>query len=74
MDEAIKQAALFQLVTPVSGAVVLETKEQFAQNGLQPVDAQTVPSVPEPGVGALVVVGLLVIRAMRSKKPPQFTP
>ncbi len=73
VDEAIKQAALFQLVTPVSGAVVLETKEQFAQNGLQPVDAQTVPSVPEPGVGALVVVGLLLMRVMRSRKPNQIT-
>lgn len=65
--EATKQAALFQLVTPVSGAVVLETKEQFAQNGLQPVDADTVPSVPEPGAGTLIIVGLMVLRLARKR-------
>jgi hypothetical protein len=68
VEEAIKQAALFQLVTPVSGAVVLETKEQFAQNGLQPVDVDTVPSVPEPSAGALIVVGLLVLRLARKRR------
>jgi len=67
--EAIKQAALFQLVTPVSGAVVLETKEQFAQNGLQPVGVETVPSIPEPGAGALVIVGFLVLRLVKKRKP-----
>lgn len=65
--EAIKQAALFQLVTPVSGAVVLETKEQFAQNGLQPVGVDTVPSIPEPSAGALVVVGLFALRFVKKR-------
>jgi hypothetical protein len=67
VEEATKQAALFQLVTPVSGAVVLETMEQFTQNGLRPVDVETVPSVPEPGVGALVIVGLLALRLARRR-------
>lgn len=67
VDEAIKCAALFQLVTPVSGAVVLETKEQFAQNGLQPVEMDTVPSIPEPGVGALLIISLATLHLARKK-------
>jgi hypothetical protein len=58
-DEAMRLAARFQLVTPVSGAVVLETKQQYAVAGLQPVDAATVPTIPEPGTGVLLLVGLL---------------
>lgn len=68
VDEAIKRAAAFQLVTPVSGAVVLETKEQFAQNGLQPVDVDSVPSIPEPGVGALLIASLATWHLARKKK------
>ena len=67
VDEAIKRAALFQLVTPVSGAVVLETKEQFAQNGLQPVDVDSVPSIPEPTVGALLIVSLTTWHLARKR-------
>lgn len=49
-------AATYQLVTPVSGAVVLETKEQFEQHGLTPVDpsaAPSIPSIPEPSTTLL---------------------
>jgi hypothetical protein len=68
LEEATKQAALFQLVTPVSGAVVLETMAQFTQHGLHPVDAESVPAVPEPGVGTLVIVGLLALRFARKQR------
>jgi hypothetical protein len=47
-DDASKLAAGHQLVTPFSGAVVLETKQQYAQNNLTPAAANTVPVVPEP--------------------------
>jgi hypothetical protein len=57
-DTAVRLAGLYQLVTPVSGAVVLETKQQFDQAGLQSVDPQSVPTVPEPGTIALLVLGL----------------
>ena len=67
LREAAKLAGLFQLVTPVSGAVVLETQQQYAQTGLTPVETQTVPSIPEPGIGALLVLGLGLIVAHRRK-------
>ena len=33
----------YQLVTPVSGAVVLETAEQYLEAGLEPVSEETSP-------------------------------
>lgn len=59
---ALDLAMKYQLVTPVSGAVVLETKEQYDQFGLRPVDANTVPTIPEPEEYLLfaVVFGLII--------------
>lgn len=54
LDRAIKLALALQLVTPVSGAVVLETQQQYDRHGLQPVPAETVPTVPEPGTALLL--------------------
>lgn len=65
-DEALNEAATtlavrYQLVTPISGAVVLETAEQYREAGLKPVDAGTVPTIPEPEMVALLaVVGIFV--------------
>ena len=58
--EAMQLAGLYQLVTPVSGAVVLETKAQYQQAGLQPAPAESVPVVPEPSSGLLCLVGLVI--------------
>lgn len=55
-EDAVKLAALYQIVTPVSGAVVLETKEQYQRAGLEPVDAGTVPTIPEPETWLLIAV------------------
>jgi hypothetical protein len=59
--EAIELAARYQLVTAVSGAVVLESQAQYDAAGLQPVPEGTVPTIPEPEEWALIVVALLVI-------------
>ena len=55
-------AAKYQLVTSVSGAVVLETMEQFKQHGLEPVsatDAPQIPGVPEPSSALLVMISVM---------------
>lgn len=57
LDLAVKN----QLVTPVSGAVVLETQAQYEQFGLRPVDANTVPTIPEPEEYLLFAVVLSLI-------------
>jgi hypothetical protein len=59
--EATKIATDYQLVTPVSGAVVLETAAQYAANGLTPVDPATVPTVPEPETVALLGVAAAAV-------------
>ncbi|HYG82132.1 MAG TPA: VIT domain-containing protein [Pyrinomonadaceae bacterium] len=55
-EKAVKVAAQYQLVTPVSGAVVLETAQQYERAGLKPVEAGTVPTIPEPETVLLVAV------------------
>jgi Vault protein inter-alpha-trypsin domain len=66
--EARSLAIQYQLVTPVTGAVVLESAEQYRASGLQPVDAGTVPTIPEPGMLALLIVaGAFLIWLMYMK-------
>ena len=59
--KAIALASEHQLVTPVTGAVVLETQEQYDEMGLTPVPFDAVPSIPEPSTWALWCVGLLLM-------------
>jgi len=53
---AVALASQYRLVTPVSGAVVLETKQQYDESRLTPVSQATVPTVPEPHEWALLVI------------------
>ena len=70
-SSAITLAAQYQLVTPVTGAVVLETEQQYRNNELKPVDAGTVPTIPEPEMIVLFIVAgafMLWIAYMKYRK------
>jgi hypothetical protein len=63
-------AATYQLVTPLSGAVVLETQAQYAAHGLTPGDpaaSPQVPNIPEPST-ALLVLLTVTAAALRRKR------
>jgi hypothetical protein len=64
-------AAQYQLITPVSGAVVLESKQQYDENRLTPVSQATVPTVPEPHEWALMFVALAGLIWLASRKRRQ---
>lgn len=62
--ELAKLAAKYQLVTPVSGAVVLETKQDYKRFGLEQADGSTTPSVPgipEPSTALLALIASLML-------------
>jgi hypothetical protein len=65
----IEFAHEYQLVTPVTGAVVLETQQQYEAAGLTPVAEGTVPSIPEPEEWALLAIAALVL-LHAWKRPP----
>jgi hypothetical protein len=70
-DQALQLAGRYQLVTAISGAVVLESQTQYQAAGLKPVEAQSVPAVPEPSTWVLLVMGLACFagQAFRRRKP-----
>ena len=62
VGDAVEWAGRWQLVTTVSGAVVLETRAQYAAAGLKPVDPLTTPQVvPEPQTWLLMALGLVLL-------------
>lgn len=67
-ERAVALALDHQLVTPVTGAVVLETQEQYDRDGLKPVDPATVPSVPEPATWMLLLVSAACLGALQWKR------
>jgi hypothetical protein len=67
-DDAIRLAARQQLVTPVTGAVVLETKQQYAANGLEPASPQSVPMIPEPRTTELLLLAGACVLWRRLRK------
>lgn len=75
MEEVMKSrdgalATKYQLVSYVSGAVVLETQEQYDRHGLKPVDANSapaVPNVPEPSSALLILLGAMAACLRRKR-------
>ena len=64
---AVALASRYQLITPVTGAVVLETKQQYDESRLTPASPASVPTVPEPHEWMLILIvcaflGWLVLR------------
>ncbi len=70
IEEATQLAIQYQLVTPASGAVVLETQQQYDQAGLQPVEAGTVPTIPEPETLLLIMVVATIFLWMLWRRKP----
>jgi hypothetical protein len=55
LAQAVKLAAAFQLVTPVTGAVVLENQKQYEESKLHPADPDAVSNIPEPATWILLL-------------------
>jgi hypothetical protein len=73
--KAIALAHRLNIVTPVSGAVVLETDSEYKNNGLAIPGSADVPTVPEPETWALIalVAALLLWQVRRLRRPrPAF--
>lgn len=69
-EAATALAARYRLVTPVSGAVVLETQAQYEANRLTPAGQASVPTVPEPHEWALMLLaGLALLWLARRRFP-----
>lgn len=60
-EKIIDFAAKYQIVTPVSGAVVLENQQQYRDAGLKPVDSGSVPTIPEPHEWAMIIIALVFL-------------
>ena len=70
----IELARRLNLITHVSGAVVLETARQYQENGLPVPSADDVPTVPEPETWALLAIlaaiALWLLRRRSRQLPP----
>jgi hypothetical protein len=58
--QAVRIAQQYRLVTPVSGAVVLETDADYVRAGLKSPGDIKVPTIPEPETWALIVIAITV--------------
>ena len=61
----------WHIVTPVTGAVVLESQQQYEDNGLEQVNAESVPTVPEPSSVLCLAIAfcvLLCVMAFRRRR------
>jgi hypothetical protein len=71
---AVALATSYRLVTPVSGAVVLESRQQYEESGLTPASQATVPTVPEPHEWAMLGIALAALAwLVRRRRRQQAT-
>jgi hypothetical protein len=61
---ATELAVRYRLVTPRTGAVVLETAQQFAEAGLEPAGPGEVPTIPEPATELLLLMAAVALAAV----------
>ncbi len=62
-------ATEYRLVTPVSGAVVLETRQQYEESRLMPATKAGVPTVPEPEEWALIILSVVAFLWLMRRQP-----
>ena len=68
---AMRVAVTHRVVTPVTGALVLENDAQYKQAGIEGIDPGSVPISPEPAtwaVLAIIAVAFVVAVARRSRE------
>ena len=74
VQKAVALAQKYQLVTPVSGAVVLENAQQYKEAGLKPANPNDMPAVvPEPETWILLLIGITVM-AIAGRRKLRLTP
>ncbi|MDR2529000.1 MAG: hypothetical protein LBD04_08290 [Synergistaceae bacterium] len=75
LDDETETVLKLRLVTPLSGAVVLENQEQYAEHDLNPTAyARNVPTIPEPEEWAILTATLFLLflaYQWRSLKTPR---
>jgi hypothetical protein len=61
-EDDMSKAIKLRLVTPVTGAVVLENSEQYKEHGLDPTaERDNIPTIPEPEETALALIVCLIL-------------
>ncbi|SMF16321.1 hypothetical protein SAMN02745866_01068 [Alteromonadaceae bacterium Bs31] len=68
-EKVLALAVNHRLVTPISGAVVLESEAQYEQNDLSPVTKDSVPTIPEPHEWILLLIVLAALLWFIRNKP-----
>lgn len=59
-----------KIVTPVTGAVVLENRAQYQAAGLTPEESGRVPTIPEPGETMLMIITFAFLLGKRWRRRP----
>jgi len=72
-EEAIDLAHNLNIITPVSGAVVLETDKDYDENGLPIPSSDEVPSIPEPHEWVLIILLILFVGWTLHRRGYSFT-